>query len=296
MTTDVSFSGPIVCGIDFSEHSRRALAHAAALGARLGGGIIAVTAIDPLLAEAATARSGSTNFLGEARYELETILRDSAPQIERARAYAFVGNPADVLHDVGVREGASMLVIGTQGLGRAHRVVFGSTTLRVMRSADRPVLAVPPSTASSVELRGARSLWFGRIVCGIDFGAASILAARASVELGRRLSTPVALLHAAGRLAVPQAWAPLASSAADRHLHQADARLREIALGLGENAPSFSVLPGDAADVLEADATSGDPALVVLGLGGAAGQRPGSTAIQILAHTRTPVLAIPAPD
>lgn len=294
MTGTAPFAGPIVCGIDFSEPAWHAVTLASALASRLGSHLVAVTAIDPLLNEAAETQMGHGRFAADAAGDLERLVR-AIPGAAAASAeiVATVGNPVEVLLQAAARSGASIVAVGTQGLGRTHRLVFGSTTLRLMRATQLPVLAVPPA-AKGAAAAAPDGLWFERIVCGVDFGEASITAARTAVELGRRLSVPVKLVHAAGRVAVPQAWSIFASSASDRQLHDADARLRKLVVSLGEPAPEFSVEPGEAAEVLDADALSGDPALVVLGLGGAGGHRPGSTAIRVLAHTRGAVLTVPA--
>jgi nucleotide-binding universal stress UspA family protein len=292
MTGAAPFAGPIVCGIDFSEPARHAVTLASALASRLGSRLIAVTAIDPLLNEAAETQMGHGRFAADAAGDLERLVRAiPGKAAASAEIVATVGNPVEVLLEAAARSGASIVAVGTQGLGRTHRLVFGSTTLRLMRATQLPVLAVPPAAKGAAAADG---LWFERIVCGVDFGEASITAARAAVELGRRLSVPVKLVYAAGRVAVPQAWSIFASSASDKQLHDADARLRKLVVSLGEPAPEFSVEPGEAAEVLDADALSGDPTLVVLGLGGAGGHRPGSTAIRVLAHTRGAVLTVPA--
>ena len=46
-------AGPLVCGVDFSPESRRALLYSSALAARLGCRLHVVSAVEPLLAEAA---------------------------------------------------------------------------------------------------------------------------------------------------------------------------------------------------------------------------------------------------
>ena len=58
-------SAPIVCGVDFSADSQRALQCAAALATRLGCPVTLVSAIEPLLAEAATLRGAFDAFAEE---------------------------------------------------------------------------------------------------------------------------------------------------------------------------------------------------------------------------------------
>ena len=292
MTPTKAFSGPIVCGVDFSEQSRRALALAGSLAHALRVPLHIVTAIDPLLNEAAQAQYGQPErFLEDARRDLQQAAADAlGPRSTDAAVDAVVGDSGPVLVAAAMRLSASIIVIGTQGLGRAHRIVFGSTTLRLMRTTSCPVLAVPPGMTTDESVQ-RDALWFDQIVCGVDFSAASTTAARAAVALGTALSVPVTLVHATGRAAVPQAWNLFAASATDRQAEAADVSLREMATALGEPAPAFDVVPGDAAEVIDERSSS---ALIVLGLGGASSQRPGSTAMRLLSLTRRAVLTVPA--
>ena len=55
----------ILCPVDFSQHSRSALRHAAVVASHFGARLTAVTVSDPLLAEVAefSAASGSTDTI-----------------------------------------------------------------------------------------------------------------------------------------------------------------------------------------------------------------------------------------
>ena len=288
--TPLVLTAPIVCGIDFSDHSRRALACASTLASRLGAPLSVVTALDPLLTEAANRQYGDGRFQSDARRDLETLTREVTGSAV-ARSEAVVGDPASVLLDAAHGAQAGLIVVGTHGLGRAQRMIFGSTTWRLLRTSDVPVLAVPPASGGA-GANAAATAAFDQILCGVDFSAASIAAAHAAVALGQALTLPVTLIHAAGRVAVPQVWSMFAESASDEQVRAADARLRELAVSMGEVAPAFRVVPGAAADVFKEEI--GDQrVLLVLGLGGADGHRPGSTAIKILAETPAPVLTVP---
>jgi nucleotide-binding universal stress UspA family protein len=290
MATPV-LTAPIICGVDFSDHSRRALAYAQALASRLGAPLEVVTALDPLLNEAANREYGEGRFQSDARRDLDAFTRAVATRPD-VRSDAIVGDPPDVLLDAAHRSRASLIVVGTQGLGRAKRMLFGSTTWKLLRVSDVPVLAVPPAPGAAAETPMSSVSLFDQILCGVDFGDASVAAARLAVALGQALEIPVTLVHAAGRVAVPQVWSMFAESASDEQVRAADARLRELAAALGENAPAFRVVPGGALDVFQQEIAGTRP-LIVLGLGGADGHRPGSTAVRVLAETPAPVLAVP---
>jgi len=58
-----------------------------------------------------------------------------------------VGDPAEEILKQSVECESDLIVIGTQGLEGAERLVFGSTTERVLRESKLPVLAVPLASA-----------------------------------------------------------------------------------------------------------------------------------------------------
>jgi nucleotide-binding universal stress UspA family protein len=75
-------------------------------------------------------------------------------------------------------------------------------------------------------------------------------------------------------------------------LKEARTKLSELVGQLGDPAPQIEVRTGRPEDVIAARAKDND-ALVVLGLGDAAGHRPGSTAIRIIANAHLAVLTVP---
>lgn len=279
-------SGPVVCGVDFSDASRHALEFAAAFAARLGQSIIVVSAIDPLIAEAASASLGPA-FVERVRADLEGFVHESIGDRVPVSFLTPAGSAAKELLHAAATARAGMIVVGTEGLGRARRVVFGSTTLRVMRGTNRPVLAVPPAHESAAET-GA----IAQILCGVDFGDPSRAAAREAVELGRHLHVPVTLLHAVGRITMPSAWdVMLAPTDAEREA-RAKTNIQSLAASFGPPEPRTVAAIAEPGELMAQEARSGT--IVVLGLGDLSGNRPGSTAMRIMADTHLPVLAIPA--
>ena len=116
----------ILCPVDFSEQSRHALRWAKALARRTEGRLIVISAVDPLLAEAAKLRFGLD--LGHA--ETEPALRQFAAEtwsdeIAHATDANFdvrVGNPADVILETAVRERTDLIVMGTQSTRMTRRL------------------------------------------------------------------------------------------------------------------------------------------------------------------------------
>lgn len=282
--------GPIVCGVDFSEPSRRALRYAHALAGALGQPLVVIGAIDPLIAEAAT-RMGPASLPDQARRDLEALVHTTIGATAAGAAPPSVlvpVGPADRELLAGARAAhASAIVIGTEGLGRAQRLVFGSTTRRVMRHTDRPVLAVPPAKNG-----GAEAALPARILCGVDFSEASRSAARAAVALGQRLDVPVTLVHAIARLTMPSMWDVMVAPTDEERETQARANLDTLAAASGPPRPAVLAGVAEAYEIFAHETRAG-ASLIVLGLGDLAGHRPGTTALRIMAETHAPVLAIP---
>jgi nucleotide-binding universal stress UspA family protein len=291
------FSGPVVCGVDFSDHSRRALVIAQTVAQRLNQPLAVVTAIDPLLSRAAGFQTGGRRFLDHAQHDLQefvvTTLGTDAKTGREVTAHAVVGEPAESLLEHASSAGASMIVVGTEGLGRAQRLLFGSTTLRLMRATAHPILAVAPVAADAGSSASEAPVAIGKILCGVDFSAASVAAARAAHALGRALGVPTTLVHAQVLVALPTSWDAILQPREEDLLSESRAKLTELGSQLGDPAPRIEVQTGRPEDVIAAHA-AGNDALVVLGLGDASGHRPGSTAIRIIANAHLAVLAVPA--
>jgi nucleotide-binding universal stress UspA family protein len=286
-------SGPVVCGVDFSDSSKHALQFAHGFAARLGQPLVVVSAIDPLIAEAAAVRMGPGTFTDRAQRDLEGFAKEAAASGGTAAPSMSVrtapGSPDKELLEAAATAKAGVIVVGTEGLGRARRFVFGSTTLRVMRGTHRPVLAVPPP------LGAARSDGtIQRIVCGIDFSDPSRAAAAEAVALARHLKVPVTLAHAVPRLTMPSIWDVMMAPTDDERQAQARTNLKRLAAAFGAPEPALVVAVAEPHELMAQEAAAGPGTLLVLGLGDLSGHRPGSTAMRIMAETHLPVLAVPA--
>jgi nucleotide-binding universal stress UspA family protein len=141
----------ILCPVDFSEHSERALGVALDLAALTGAHLTLVHVVDALL-DAASRASGNRDTLeAQTQQELQDLLqRISAMTGKEPRRMAIavaVGDPAEQVLKQAEECETDLIVIGTQGLEGARRLVFGSTTEGVLRASKVPVLAVPLPSA-----------------------------------------------------------------------------------------------------------------------------------------------------
>jgi len=135
----------IVCGVDFSSASARALKTAAALAKAHGRRLIVLFVEDPLLAKAARAARDTRASVTRTTGALERFMRRAIRSRRGLRAdpAVAIGNPAEEILKVAKRHRADVVVVGTHGMGRAARLLLGSTADEVLRHARVPVLAVP---------------------------------------------------------------------------------------------------------------------------------------------------------
>ena len=139
----------VLCPVDFSEHSERALRCAIDLAALSRAQLTIVTAVDPFM-DAATAAAGhAETLMQQTQNELQQLLarvEDAERRLAHTPSVAVVtGKPADAILDQIAACGADVVVMGTQGLSGTKRLFFGSTTEQVLRRSPVPVLAVPPA-------------------------------------------------------------------------------------------------------------------------------------------------------
>jgi nucleotide-binding universal stress UspA family protein len=136
----------ILCPVDFSPHSERALHYALDLAALTGARLTVLTVVDAFLDAASEAAGAGGVLSAQTQQELRSLLdrvADGRPPHERMSIAVEVGEPAEKILEQ-VRECASdLIVMGTQGLEGTRRLMFGSTTEQVLRQSTVPVLAVP---------------------------------------------------------------------------------------------------------------------------------------------------------
>lgn len=186
----------ILCPVDFSESSARALAHAAAL-ARWYDAQLAVLHVvptfdpvpihgdlgDPVRVVIPMTRD---EVLGEMRRALD--LAGVSPD---ATLTAEVGDASATIVAQAVATRADLIVIGTHGRRGFKRLLLGSVTETVLREAPCPVLTVPPHA----RVASSEVVTFKRILCPMDFSPSALQALGFALDLARQADGLVTLLH-----------------------------------------------------------------------------------------------------
>jgi nucleotide-binding universal stress UspA family protein len=292
----------ILCPVDFSDGSQLALRLAIALAHHRQVALTVLTALDPLLAEAARTRLG----MDLAKTEVEPALREFVGGVVPAGALWIppivfevrVGEPSEVILDAARARPGALIVMGTQGLGGFRKLLLGSTTERVLRRTETPVLAVPPHATGSAVLdaAGAR-IDLRRILVATDFSEAAAAAAEWAVTAAQDFTVPLLFAHVVQPMTVAPQWGAYAAESADAQAAGARVRLEEWAGGFCGDKPCDTIVSlGRPAESIASMADERQAGLIVLGLASDQGrfaQRPGSIAYQILCLSKVPVLVVP---
>lgn len=186
----------VLCPVDFSETSTRALAHAGAL-ARWYGAQLTVLHVVPTFDPVQVRTEFGVPVQMVNPVTREEVLREMRQDLERAGApaqahlIAEAGDVSATIVDQALGTGADLIVIGTHGRRGFKRLLLGSVTETVLHEAPCPVLTVSPRT----EAASSDVVTFKRILCPIDFSPSALQALGFALDLARQAGGLVTLLH-----------------------------------------------------------------------------------------------------
>jgi nucleotide-binding universal stress UspA family protein len=275
----------VLCPVDYSACSRRALRYAGALASHFGARLLVLHVADPFLAGAVAIQQ--LDLLGnEGRHELQAFvernLRPAPPRGFEPELVLGLGSPAREIVALAEARRADLIVMGSHGYTGARKAFFGSTAQQVLRQAPVPVLAVPLRDARDEEV-AAPLVASGPVIAPVDFSAESCGAAHAAAGLARALDLPLVLLHVAADVTAAGA---------------AELPLQRLSASLDYPRPiDDRIVCGNPGDEIARVASSERASVVVLSLASAErspGQATGSVAYRVLSHTPSPILALPA--
>lgn len=191
----------ILCPVDFSETSRRALAYAAALARHYDA---RVTVLHAFAAQpVVTLPAGGLD--GAPAVWIEPPNRDAAVAATRRLAEEAGGkgrldvevqdapNAATEIVAQAHARNADLIVMGSHGRTGLGRLVLGSVADKVLRHARPPVLIVPPHAGEGTA--PAPAVPIRRVVCPIDFSDSSIRALEYAFRLVEETDGTLTLLH-----------------------------------------------------------------------------------------------------
>jgi len=186
----------ILCPVDFSESSTRALAHAAAL-TRWYEAHLTVLHVAPTFDPVQIRGDLGVPVEFVTPVTREEVLSELSRILERsgvspdAHLIAQAGDASTTIVREALTTRADLIVIGTHGRRGFKRLLLGSVAETVLHEAPCPVLTVSPHT----EAASADVVTFKRILCPIDFSPPALQALGFALDLARQAGGRVTLLH-----------------------------------------------------------------------------------------------------
>lgn len=285
----------ILCPVDFFPESMRALKRAVGIARRYAASITALHVLE-------TAPGTGAGPADEAMlHRLRQFVAAADPGPVYIEAVVSRGSVISQVVGQAKRVAADLLVIGPGRWPDDERLPLGSVTQAVLLSAPCSVLVVP---RFSGEALSSEAIAFSRILCAVDFSAASMRALGYASSLASQFRSRLRVLHvldlaplAREARAYPSdsgtSWRDLESSAM-RHLHAAVPddvrRLCDVDEVVAVGTAAREILHA-------ANETSAD--LIVMGAQSRAGfelLRFGSTAHEVVREALCPVLTTRARD
>jgi nucleotide-binding universal stress UspA family protein len=192
----------ILCPVDFSECSERALDYATAT-TRWYGSTLTVLHVyqDLLVADMIPSLSDPPAAQIEIRATQHARIDDAIARLAQRASDAgvavevLVEDARDVhraILEQARRGRADLIVMGSHGRSGFERLLLGSITEKIVRKAESPVLIVPPAAEHPVP---AGDAGFDSILCAVDFSEGSRAALAYALSLAEEADADLTLLH-----------------------------------------------------------------------------------------------------
>jgi nucleotide-binding universal stress UspA family protein len=185
----------ILCPVDCSPISTRALDHAVALASFYGARLTVLhvrAAVPGFNASSVPLATTYAPADEESGAEMDRFLGPARAAGVAAEALLRFGDPVPEILREAEALGPDLLVMGTHGRGGFERWVLGSVTEKVLRKAVCPVLTVPPHAEDSASPAAVKS-----ILCPVDFSEASLRSLEHGFSLAQEADARLTLLYVA---------------------------------------------------------------------------------------------------
>jgi len=287
---------PVLCALDFSDGSTRALIAAADLAERSGADLHLLH-VEPLFrARLATTPGGDSAAAFRQRVERfvnQTLGAEDAFAVLAPTVHESYGeSPADGILRYADGIGAGLVVTSTHGRRGLDHLLLGSVASEVLRQSPVPVLVVPERSEAVTPGPGCP------VLVAVDLTGLGERSLRAANELAMAYSAPLVVSHV--RDVEPDALigADGGSSSESLSREEAHGAIDTVLQDAGVSGdPELFVVPGDPKAELVALAKRLHAGALVMGTHGRTGWsrvRLGSVAEWVVRHATCPVLTIPA--
>lgn len=233
----------ILCPVDFSDASRHALHHAAALAKWYRAELtllhvhqaIAVPAGPPEVMPVMVMTPAQQGQLVAA---LRNVVATEVGDHILTHVRVIEGSAAREILECAETRAADLIVMGTHGATGFERLVLGSVTEKVLRKALCPVMTVPPRAPD----RAPAPPFFKRILCAIDFSDCSMRALGYATSLAEEADGCLTVAHVLDlEGTLPETWREtlIPRSMRDELLEVERERREKLAHAVPESARTF---------------------------------------------------------
>jgi nucleotide-binding universal stress UspA family protein len=294
----------ILCPVDFSDFSRRAVRVARGLARDFDAVVDLLHIMDMRAFSPAEAALAPQIQEANRRRADEQMAKLAAEEgVPADRVSVAEGLPHRAITDAARDLPADLVVMGTHGISGFERLLLGSVTEKVLHQVHVPLLAVSQKVPDSI-LAGEEDRRFQTILVATDLGAGAVDTVEYAFALGRRYSAKLLLLHVApppmaffGPMEAPWLGAVDTEELSQRLHRDSQRRLEALAPGeLRESCdPEFLVHQGHPSAVILDVAHERGADLIVVGAHGHGRSDlgwVGSTCHRVMRASKCPVLAV----
>lgn len=295
----------ILCPVDFSEFSQRALDRAFAV-ARCYKSTVTALHVVPLMP---VATPGAYYLGSEMAQPLVLPHTDRAIVMAQVEQFVRTERPPGVPVNIVVEESpdvyreilvqaerlkAGLIVMGTHGRSGFERLFLGSTAEKVLRKAACPVMTVP---RSAPDMMPVGPVPFARILCAVDFSPQSQVALSFAVSLATESNAQLSVIHVIEVFPHFQEQPPPTALDVDAWMNDARRRLREAIPDAAQSQCSIkeAVTSGKPYREILSAATNDNNDLIVIGPHGRGATDRfflGSTTSHVVREAHCPVLTL----
>ncbi|RPJ82921.1 MAG: universal stress protein, partial [Acidobacteria bacterium] len=191
----------ILCPLDLSDFSRRALEHGLVLARWYGAEVVALHVFATWLPPGnASTYPSWMRLVPEVREQIDRELHEQLQPASTAGLEVPLvtreGDPVSEILAEARKSKADLIAISTHGRSGFDRFTIGSVTEKVLRKAECPVLVVPVRAPDGTVAGGPEEFGgYQRIICAIDFSDTSKEALRFALSVAHRGKSSVTLAH-----------------------------------------------------------------------------------------------------
>lgn len=181
----------ILCPIDFSTFSERALAFSMKMAARCGAKLEVLHVVPFMPPSTVSPLSAASRELSADKLRA-AVDRTRLPGVDVGTRLLESAEPAARILEAAEAFDADVIVTGSHGRSGVARVVLGSVVETLLHQCPRPMLVIPSHCDADA---GGKPLQLARIVCAVDFSESSRIAVAYALVIAEGMGARLTLLN-----------------------------------------------------------------------------------------------------